>query len=264
MIMAAHSFPTALIRGSRLHGLSAVRFRRRRRGLGDCMGNSDFVSAVGGSQSCGPYDTSCIICNTQRANAVSNLMDAGCIAPGTPITFSCDTSQDAVSAFQNNSPLAVNATVGSGSGSFVASGPTVNLQQPGTPAAPSWGGAGATVSGNPRGWGRYHPTGRSPANGVGQQWVWQPTFPPQEPLYSAPPVPSVVNPSPASQSTATGTSALSSNSVTSQANGTVVSTTTTGNWFTDPTQEVISGLPNWGLVAIGGAGLLMVISMARR
>jgi hypothetical protein len=46
-------------------------------------------------------------------------------------------------------------------------------------------------------------------------------------------------------------------------NGTPVSTVqtvgaTTGDWFTDPTQEVISGLPNWGLVA-GGVGVLMVM-----
>jgi hypothetical protein len=34
-------------------------------------------------------------------------------------------------------------------------------------------------------------------------------------------------------------------------------TTTAANWFTDPTQEVISGVPNWGLLA--GAGVAALV-----
>jgi hypothetical protein len=35
--------------------------------------------------------------------------------------------------------------------------------------------------------------------------------------------------------------------------------TTPPSWFTDPTQELISGVPNWGLVAGGGVILLMLM-----
>jgi hypothetical protein len=35
-------------------------------------------------------------------------------------------------------------------------------------------------------------------------------------------------------------------------------TVATGSWFTDPTQELISGVPNWGLVAAAGALFLMM------
>jgi hypothetical protein len=45
---------------------------------------------------------------------------------------------------------------------------------------------------------------------------------------------------------------------TSQTQGTTA--TTTASWFTDPTQEIISGVPNWGLV-VGGAGVVLLLVM---
>lgn len=99
-------------------------WKRRGLGQGNCMSPADISAAVGSPANCDPRDASCVMCNSQMANAVSNLVDSGCIAPGTPISFSCDTSQNALNAFQSNAPLAVNATVGTGASAFVATGPT--------------------------------------------------------------------------------------------------------------------------------------------
>jgi hypothetical protein len=132
-----------------------------------------------------------------------------------------------------------------------------------TPAqiAAFYGGPAATV--NPSG-GYVSATQQQNANPVVQQTVITPTTPPWQPLSYPPPFQTVVNPSPSSTLTATGSNALSPTSVTNQANGSMLTPTPTGtgDWFTDPTQEVISGLPNWALVVMGGAGLFMVVSLA--
>jgi hypothetical protein len=273
MIMrgAMSAYPSTLVRGSRL--------MRRRRGLGQsggCMSSSDFQAAIGGPDSCGPYDNACMVCNTQRANAISNLMDSGCVAPGTPISFSCDTSQDAINAFMNNNPLAVNATVGSGSTSFVATGPQVTMQPPGTSAGNFWGGSScpsliffngvcANPAANVPANTTPQSTGANPGNGVSQQSTMTQTTPGWNFRAHRP---QIVNPSPAGTLTATASSSLNPNSVLNQANGTtpVVSTVpvSTGDWFTDPTQEIISGLPNWAVVAMAGGGLFLAISLANR
>ncbi|HEV2471877.1 MAG TPA: hypothetical protein VGS41_04385, partial [Chthonomonadales bacterium] len=41
-----------------------------------------------------------------------------------------------------------------------------------------------------------------------------------------------------------------------------VAATPAASWFTDPTQELITGVPNWGLVA--GAGLALMLLMRGR
>lgn len=230
MIMRAQPYSGVLVRASRRPVLNMV---RRTRGLGNgCMSGSDFSAAIGPAMSCDTHDTACIVCNTQRANAVSNLVDSGCVAPGTPISFSCDTSQDALSAFMSNAPLAVNATVGTGSSAFVATGPAVT-QSPGT---------------------YVQATQQQQANPLSQQTVITPTQAPYQPLSPPPSAPVVVNPTPGSQSTLTGSSITSQNSTVSQANG---------SWLTDSTQDVITGLPNWALVAMGGGALLLLMSMMR-
>lgn len=43
-----------------------------------------------------------------------------------------------------------------------------------------------------------------------------------------------------------------------------IGTTTTASWLTDPTQELISGIPNWGLVAAAGVGAYLMMRPAGR
>jgi hypothetical protein len=59
----------------------------------------------------------------------------------------------------------------------------------------------------------------------------------------------------------TGGTLASQNSGSTSSTSTSSTSTTTASWFTDPTQEVISGIPNWGLVAGAGVGLLALMSM---
>lgn len=94
----------------------------------------------------------------------------------------------------------------------------------------------------------------------------------KRPLPPPPPPPQVVNPTPVTQTTATGTSVSSPTSAVSLANGSTISPTTTNGSLvstaggyvtsaasttTDPT-ELIPGVPNWALFA-GGAALLLVL-----
>lgn len=232
MIMRAQPYSGVLVRASRRPVLNMM---RRRRGLGDCMSGQDFAATLGPQQNCDPHDSGCVMCNTQRANAVSNLVDSGCVAPGTPVSFSCDTSNTALAAFMNNTPVAVNATVGTGSSAYVATGPAVT--QPPVTYTPY-----------------VQATQQQQSNPTAQQTVINQTTPPYQPLPPPPGTSQVVNPTPGSQSTSTGSSATSPNSTNSQANG---------GWFTDSTRDVITGLPNWALVAMGGGALLLIMEMMR-
>lgn len=141
---------------------------------------------------------------------------------------------------------------------------TVGMVPPARRSAPSWGGPNSPIAGHPPGW--WTARQQSQANPLAQQTTLSYRLPPWQPLSPQPPAPTIVNPSPSSQPTSTGTSATTATSVLSQANGTSLSTTpvvtSTGDWFSDPTQEIISGLPNWGLVAIGAAGLFMIMTLA--
>lgn len=89
--------------------------------------------------------------------------------------------------------------------------------------------------------------------------------------------PAVVNPSPSTQLTTTGTSQASPTSVLNLSRGIIspplvsptgqVSTVggvVSGSWFSDPSQDIITGLPNWALLVMGAAGLFMVVSMATK
>lgn len=251
---SANHYPGVLIAGSRPRTMS---FFRRRRGLGNgssCMSGGDFYAALGPQTNCDPRDSSCVLCNQQRSDAISNLVDSGCVQPGTPISFSCDTSPAALTAFQNNSPLAVNATVGTGSSSFVASGPTLTMQ----PTAFT---------------GRFNtltPTGAPSSMPTQQQNVAWSALPPMQPMAPGPAAPEVVNPSPNTLMTTTGSSFISPTSVLSQANGTTMLTSTSGGvstvggWFTDPSRDLIATLPNWALLALAGAGLFVVVTLAMR
>jgi hypothetical protein len=50
----------------------------------------------------------------------------------------------------------------------------------------------------------------------------------------------------------------------SQAAAVTAPAATAPSWFTDPTQDVITGLPNWGLVAIAAGGALLLSGKGRR
>lgn len=89
--------------------------------------------------------------------------------------------------------------------------------------------------------------------------------------------PAVVNPSPTTQLTNTGSSQASPTSVLNLSRGVIspplisytgqVSTvggSVSGSWFSDPTRDVISGLPNWALLVMAGAGLFVVVNMASK
>lgn len=95
--------------------------------------------------------------------------------------------------------------------------------------------------------------------------------------------PAVVNPSPATQRTNTGSSQASPTSVVNVSSGCVqclvpgpgccgyvgtssqVSTvggTVSGSWFTDASQDLITGLPNWALLMMAAGGLYVIVNMA--
>lgn len=258
MITAAHPHSGILVRGSRRPVLNIMRRGLRGLGNGGCMSGADFLAAMGGQASCDPRDSSCVMCNTQRANAISNLVDSGCVAPGTPISFSCDTSGAALNSFMNNAPLAVNATVGTGATAYVASGPTVDTS--GTPLPPPPPTAPTTQAAT------TYALAIEQANTVAAQQTAAANYAAAvAPIVAA----TVVNPSPPSQSTATGTTVTSGNSAVSQANGATLTTYTgaaasSGDWFTDPTQELISGFPNWLLLAAGGVAAFALFHAGRR
>jgi hypothetical protein len=81
---------------------------------------------------------------------------------------------------------------------------------------------------------------------------------PAPPLPPAPLPPVVVNPSPPSQPTTTGSSITAPGSVLSVANGTTLTATTT-----DPTQ-IISGIPNTALFIGAGALVLVLFAMGKK
>ena len=84
----------------------------------------------------------------------------------------------------------------------------------------------------------------------------------------APPQPSVVNPSPPSQLTTTGSTTTAPGSAVSQANGTVSIPGTTASTVggtvstTDTSGEVISGVPNWVLF-VGGGILVFLLAKVK-
>ena len=99
------------------------------------------------------------------------------------------------------------------------------------------------------------------------------TAPPSAPPPAAPPQPSVVNPSPPTQLTTTGSSATAPGSAVSQANGTVavpgcdpgidplcVASTVGGFVPTVPATsgDIVAGVPNWVLAVAGGVALVLL------
>jgi hypothetical protein len=126
------------------------------------------------------------------------------------------------------------------------------------------------VAGNPPAFINLQQTGANPGNGVAQQVMATPTYPPNRPLAWPPAAPEVVNPSPNTLLTTTGSSFISPTSLISQANGsTVVNTSgqgvsTVGGWFSDPGEDVIPNLPNWAMLALAGAALYITVSVATR
>lgn len=92
--------------------------------------------------------------------------------------------------------------------------------------------------------------------------------PTRRPLPVAPAQPEVVNPSPSSQLTTTGSTTTAPGSVVSQANGTVVvpgpTASTVGGTVstTDTSADIIAGVPNWVLF-IGGGILVFLLAKVK-
>lgn len=206
---------------------------RRRRGLGDCMNYSDILTQLGGgSENCDPRDSACVMAGTQRANAAEDAMvSSSCIPVGTPISFTPDTSQAALNAFMNNTPIAQPVTVGGATITEIPSGGVTVYQPPPTTT--------------------YQPSK---------------PLPPEAPAPPAPPPQNVVNPSPPSQVTTTGSSTTAPGSVTNQANGGVTTPgllSTVQGYISDLTSgtDIISGVPNWVLL-VGGVAVVVMIAQA--
>ena len=92
---------------------------------------------------------------------------------------------------------------------------------------------------------------------------WQPIIPPP----AAPQQPNIVNPSPSTQLTTTGSSTTAPGSVVSQTNGTAITPGTTASTVggtvltaTDTSGDLIAGVPNWILFVGGG---LLVFFLAK-
>lgn len=198
--------------------------RRRGRGLGTVDCTQDYWSSRGtiGTSNCSPTDTACIQAQTA-----------------------------AVSAFNDQWSACVTGTMGTGP-QYVAlatqSGdPNTSLIQ----AQLSWQAQQNNAVLNPQ-----YPV-------VAAATTVVPTTPPAKPK---PPAPQVVNPSPKTQSTSTGTTQTSTTSVTSQTNGTTSTAASTGllstvgGYLTDPTKDLISGIPNWVLLAVGVGGVVLIMS----
>jgi hypothetical protein len=126
--------------------------------------------------------------------------------------------------------------------------------------------AAAPVQSCPPGWVGMYPACSAPASLATTQ---------AQPISA---LANVVNPIPATIATATtppntpiipmntgisntGGTLASQNNGSTSSTSTSSTSTTTASWFTDPTQELISGIPNWGLVAGAGVGLLALMSM---
>jgi hypothetical protein len=153
---------------------------------------------------------------------------------------------------------------------------------PGGPMCPAWGcgtpppwqggGSGWTAGGNPYGSSPLNPTGSQLA--IAQSLLQtNPSLlnPTQwQLLQQAGLVASTVPYSSAGQITTSSGGAIdpatgvpySQELAAAQAG--VGATATTASWFTDPTQELISGIPNWALVAAGGVGVYLMMRPAGR
>lgn len=136
--------------------------RRGQPGLGQqsCMSGGEIAAAMPAMQNCDPRDSACVLCNGQISNAVSDMVDSGCIAPGTPIQFQCDTSPNAVQSFMNNQPTPTYAVVGTGATAYTATGtpppatppvvppPPPTIVQPSPPTQPTAGSTAAQNAGS--------------------------------------------------------------------------------------------------------------------
>ena len=104
----------------------------------------------------------------------------------------------------------------------------------------------------PTGWTGTYPDCVAPS-------VLPPTTTYSTPPTTTPPT-SVLSTMPTGISTTGSTLASQTGSgATSSTSTSTSSSTSTASWFTDPTQEIISGIPNWGLIAVAGLGLFLMM-----
>jgi hypothetical protein len=139
---------------------------------------------------------------------------------------------------------------------IIANGHPV-LQPPGTTTVPP---PGTITSPAPVTPDRCHPWQARDAAGNCTD-MWHHPYPVSNVPAPSPTVPAPTSGTPSAGQTGcvTGQFDAQGNCITSTVPG-----TTTESWFTDPTQDVIPGVPNWGLVAGGAAAVFLMMQMGKR
>jgi hypothetical protein len=246
-------------------------------GLGDacnCMSVSDLVAACGGSGTggCNPLDSGCVADQAAIVDYAETVQDANwtggcgpCIPPNTPCGYTSPGTAANTAALMANQPLYTPAA-GTPNGPQASATPYVTESYAvpgGVVYAFSDGSEGGTSV-----WGSPCPSGMSKC-GTNNACCASGSAAPAAPIVPAVPAKIATATQPPTTPTvpmATGISTTganlasqtgSSSSGTTSTSTSTSGTTTTASWFTDPTQEIISGIPNWGLVAAAALGVFM-------
>jgi hypothetical protein len=229
----------------------AYTLRRGLRGLGDCMAVSDLVAQCGGTGSgaCSPLDSACVATQTSLVSWAEDIQDANwgpegpCIPPGTSCPGSVASQVAAGSAVTQPTglpngpsglPYSTGTTTWQGQTAYLWSDGSMTL-------APVWG------------------------QNVVTPIAATPVVPPIAPAKPVSIAPTTVQTTPAGSAIVNSSGASGSTAPSPASNTSQTSPPASTNWFTDTTQEMISGVPNWVLVAAAaGIGLFFVIQGAHK
>ena len=210
-----------------------------------CADQVALIQQCGGAQQCDPRDSNCVANNQYIEDWVGNLFQANypCIPDGTP----CPTlpSQSSITqAFMDNMPLSPAVTGTTDSSGNLANSNAASICGPGF--VWQWAGGGALDD---------------PAQGIGGSCVAAPSASTPTPTPAATVATATTPPKTPVTPMATNISntgaTLAANTAPPASGSTAAAST--GNWFTDPTQEIISRFPNWGLLAAAGLGLFLMM-----
>lgn len=234
--------------------MMSYRYQRRGlRGLGDCMSSSDIRAALAPQmQNCDPRDSACVLGNQQISIAESNLVDGGCIAPGTPISVQTDTSDAAVQSFLNNQIANPVVTVGGAPDTGVPQYSLTPVFTPQGAAAPTWYNTAqpvGTVTINGAGYFKYADGTCQPNNQVSGARVPCSSLQPASSSAAAP-----------ARTPQGQTIVNSSGATTTPAARAPVAAPSITDWFTG---SILGGIPNWALAA-GIAAVAVVMMGGRR
>lgn len=216
------------------------------RGMGalGCMAVSDLVAACGGGQTCGPMDEGCIANQAGIVQWAETVQDANwgpegpCIPDGTTCGYT--PPANALQLFMSNQPVysapasTPNGPVGGPTfvSHTVVPGPTGGVD------VYTWSDGSQTTT---------------PIYGQGQ--IKAPTAT-SSPVVTKTPI---LSTAPTTSTTPSGSAIVNSSGASGSTPVTPASTTTStvassSSWFTEST---FAGIPNWGLVAAAGVGLLL-------